>query len=366
MENKEFTYKPKDSNGCYRVVFSTSLKYIHLHLTEVLKDYKKPLLIVDDRLPESYKNLVLEIVPQSTVKIIALDTTRKSLERVVELWNFMSVEVPDIAIILGGGTIGDMSGFACSTYQRGIPRIFFPTTTLSQVDASIGGKTGIDYNGIKNAIGSVHYPLVTFNYVTFLDTLEQGEFTSGFSEIIKAAVLDNRDLFSRLTNIQDINSLNKSPELLNFLHDAALAKAQICEEHHGKKIRLLYGHSVGHALEKTADGYVRHGDCVAIGMNIEGALSVLMNIWSKDEWYLQRQLLRKIGLPELPDKNINLDKLVEKMGLYKKLADLDNLYFVLPAKIGRVNNQETTSLTQIPKVKVKQQLLNAIKFAQDN
>jgi len=336
---KNFSYEPSDMPGKYEICYSNDADAVTRYLKPFISKYSSFIYIVDRNLPNNMLDAVVKMTGVPATSIIKIDPAKKNIDRVVEIWNHMVKDVPQAAIAIGGGVTGDLSGLASGTYQRGIPRIYFPTTVLSMVDASIGGKSGIDHTDVKNSIGVLHYPDTVINYVPFLETLDDGEYYSGFGEVVKAAVLYDRTFFEKLEKLVVGNRLGEE-ELIDILYESSVIKAKICEEPNNQKLRLLYGHAIGHSYEKLTEGRRRHGDCVAVGMDTEGALAVLAGYWSRDEWERQRQVIRKFKLPIDMPLDTDLDDLITKMAKYKKLVDKDNLYFILPDEIGHVVNQE--------------------------
>lgn len=369
---RQFSYRPSDSlilNKEYFSCFSNKKDELKEFLPIYLNKYKSFVYIVDKNLPQHFLQDVIDITGiTAQSNIIYVDPSMKTIDRVVTIWNVMVKLVPDAAIVIGGGTIGDISGFACGTYQRGIPRFYFPTSILSMVDASLGGKSGIDHLSVKNSIGVIHYPDVVINYTPFLKTLNKGEYYSGFGEIIKAAVLYDLCFFEQLEHFS--RNLDKydfaSEETLDIIFRSSSIKAKICEEPNNKKIRLLYGHAIGHAYEKLTNGHKRHGDCIAIGMILEGAIATMLDIWSKQQWNRLEKLITGLNLPKEFPENINLDVLLLKMLHYKKLVDKENYFFCLPDKIGHINNQETSCLTPIKKTEMKDLLIKTFSWIKGN
>lgn len=366
---KSFTYNPSDSNKEFYSCFSNKKNELKELLPKYINKNKSFLYIVDKNLPIHFLQDVIDITginPKNN--IIYINPSAKTIDRVTAIWNIMVKLVPDAAIVIGGGTIGDISGFACGTYQRGIPRIFFPTSILSMVDASLGGKSGIDHVNVKNSIGIIHYPDLVANYMPFLKSLNKDEYYSGFGEIIKAAILYDESFFEQLEHYsQNLDKYDyTSEETLDILFKSASIKAKICEEPNNKKIRLLYGHAIGHAYEKLTAGHKKHGDCVSIGMNIEGALSVILGLWNNKQWNRLVKLINNLNLPNDLPEDVDLDALLSKMLLYKKLVDKENYLFCFPDKIGHINNQEDSCLTSIKKTEMKELLIKALSWIKNN
>ena len=363
---EKFTYEPSDAKKPVEVFLVNKSDKIDGIAEDVLKQYSNPIYIIDSALPSEFIKIVEKMIGKKSKTVVSISAGKKSLNKLSLILNSMVATVPDVAIVIGGGAICDLAGVACATYQRGIPRVLFPTTTLALVDASIGGKTGIDLGGVKNSVGAIHYPILTINYLPFLESLSEKEYISGFSEIVKAAVLYDRKFFDTLFYFSEKDAGKKDFLIEDIFLSSSTIKARICEEKEGGKIRLLYGHAIGHAIESSKGAHLRHGDCVAIGMHIEGAMACLMNIWSKEEWQLQYKLLKNLGLPTRIPKKINIQEVVQKMLLYKKLVDNDNYLFVLPEKIGSVHNRATSYLTPVPKKAMENILRKALEWAREN
>jgi 3-dehydroquinate synthetase len=368
---KHFSYKPSDSLALgkeYLACFGNNKTELKEFLPNYINKYKSFVYIVDKNLPLHFLKDVAYMTGIKPDNVIYIDPSMKTIDRIITIWNAMVKLVPTAAISIGGGTTGDISGLACGTYQRGIPRFYFPTTVLSMVDASLGGKSGIDHVGVKNSIGVIHYPDVVISYTPLLKTLNKNEYHSGFGEIIKAAVLQDSSFFKQLENFS--KNLEKytysDEETLDVFFKSSSIKAKICEESNNKKMKLLYGHAIGHAYEKLTTEHKRHGDCVAVGIVVEGALSVLLGLWNREQWIRLEKLVRKFNLPASLPQNIDLNALLEKMLHYKKLVDKENYFFCLPDRIGHVNNQDGSCLTSVRKTEMKGLLTKALSWIKDN
>ena len=199
-----------------------------------------------------------------------------------------------LLIAFGGGVIGDMTGFAASIYQRGIDFIQIPTTLLSQVDASVGGKTGINNKYGKNLVGTFHQPKAVYIDSSFLKTLPKRELGAGISEIIKMAVCFNKDFFSWLEN----NDLKDEKNIDITIQKSVETKAYVVsvdEKEQGLRAALNYGHTFGHVIENLTNykTYL-HGEAVGIGMCMANALAVKLGFMSKEDEKRVENLLKKI------------------------------------------------------------------------
>jgi len=204
----------------------------------------------------------------------------KKLSSVTEIWEFLSHSGADrksLLINIGGGMLTDLAGFAATTFKRGIDFVNIPTTLLSQVDASVGGKTGINFNGLKNEIGTFHEPRAVVLYTPFLQTLDDLNFLSGYAEMIKHGLIYNPDHLKELMDF-DLKTINYTELQKLIRHSVKVKEYFVTSDPHEKNIRkaLNYGHTIGHAIESLflkQERPVPHGFAVAWGMAAELFLS---------------------------------------------------------------------------------------------
>lgn len=243
-------------------------------------------------------------------------------------------------IALGGGVIGDITGFAASTYMRGISYIQVPTTLLAQVDSSVGGKTGVNHKLGKNMIGTFWQPRLVWIDVDTLKTLPKRELLAGLAEIIKYGVIYDKNLFSTLKKNRDrVLRLDKKI-LTHIIKRSCEIKSEVVsrdERESGLRSILNYGHTIGHAIE-TATDYRQylHGEAISIGMCFEARLSQKLNLIDKEDVSRIRELIESFGLPSTVPKDIDINRMILSMQLDKK-AVAGTLTFILPEKIGKVN-----------------------------
>jgi len=226
-------------------------------------------------------------------------------------------------IALGGGVVGDITGFAAATYQRGINFIQVPTTLLAQVDSSVGGKTGVNHPLGKNMIGSFYQPRCVIADLTTLNTLEERELSAGIAEIIKYGLIRDAEFFTWLEN---------------NIHRSCENKAQIVAEDEleqtGKRALLNFGHTFGHAIE-TAVGYGNwlHGEAVAYGMLMAARLSIKQGWLAEKDYARIETLLEQANLPTQAPEKMSADAFTQHMSVDKKVRD-GKLFLVLLQKIG--------------------------------
>ncbi len=240
-----------------------------------------------------------------------------------------------ILIALGGGVIGDMTGFAASIYQRGIDFIQIPTTLLSQVDASVGGKTGVNNAYGKNLIGAFHQPQAVYVDPSFLSTLPAREYAAGIAEIIKMAVCFDKAFFEWLesADLKDRSVIQEA--IAKSVKTKAMVVSQD-EKEKGLRAALNYGHTFGHVIEnETAYTKYLHGETVAIGMVMANELAVSLGQMTTDEAQRIRNLLLKCDLPvAYPISDV--ENFYEAFFLDKKSSDT-NVTFIVPNHLGGVD-----------------------------
>ena len=240
-------------------------------------------------------------------------------------------------IALGGGVVGDMTGFAAASYQRGVSFIQIPTTLLSQVDSSVGGKTGVNHVLGKNMIGAFYQPKCVLIDVDTLDTLEDREYSAGMAEVIKYGLLGNIDFLHYLqNNIDGLMSRDKSM-IIESVYRSCEDKADIVAQDEleaGKRALLNLGHTFGHAIENTLGyGNYLHGEAISVGMLMAAKLSQLEDQLSANEVGEIQHLLEKSNLPISISGKITASDFMAAMSVDKKVID-GNIRLILLKKLG--------------------------------
>ena len=239
-------------------------------------------------------------------------------------------------LALGGGVVGDIAGFAAATYQRGVACLQLPTTLLAQVDAAIGGKTGVNHPGGKNLIGAFHQPVAVITDTDTLSTLPDREFRAGLAEVIKAALIADSVFFAWLEQQIEPLLARDPATLTESIHRACAIKAGIVardEREQGPRALLNLGHSFGHAIE-TGLGHGRwlHGEAVSAGIVLAAELSVRSDRLASADVGRVRGLLARAGLPVDPPR-IGSERMLALLGMDKKVTD-GRLRLVLLDAIG--------------------------------
>ena len=301
---------------------------------ENLRDHlpvERPVLITDtnverlygDRFPPGH---VIAIGTGEAVK--TLDTVQGIFQRMVDA----GADRGAFVVGIGGGVVCDIAGFAASTYMRGVRFGFVSTTLLSQVDASVGGKNGVNFGGYKNMVGVFQQPETVICDLDLLETLDAAEVRSGLAEIVKHAVIADADLFGFLENKAEAALALERPVVERLVYDSVVIKSGVVnrdERERGERRKLNFGHTFGHAIERVAG--IPHGQAVSLGMVIASALSVERGLLSADENDRIVRLLDRLGLPT----RIQLDTAaaLEALGKDKK-REGDRIRFVLLDRIG--------------------------------
>ena len=299
-----------------KVAIITNPKVAGLHLGYLLsKISAKELYIITVPDGEEYKN-------QASVDMILESLFNHRFNR------------KSMLIAFGGGVIGDMTGYVSSIYQRGIDFIQIPTTLLSQVDASVGGKTGMNNSYGKNLIGAFHQPKAVYIDPYFLKTLPSREFGAGVAEVVKMAVTFNKAFFEYL-EVADLNDENVLQEAIKQAVETKASVVAQDEKEHGLRAALNYGHTFGHVIENET-GYKRylHGEAVAIGMVLANETAVATGHMTQEEALRVKQILQRYDLPVCYNIK-DVESFYETFFLDKKSSDT-NITFILPVGIGGV------------------------------
>ena len=312
---------------------------------------KQILVVRDINVP----NKILESLKKSLDKSeayevfhIDLETNEKnkSFEGIMPIYTLLNEKKfnrDSLIIGLGGGITTDMAGFVASTYLRGVNLIQIPTTLLSQVDAAIGGKTGINFSGSKNNIGAFYQPELVLMDTLTLKSLPKKDFIAGLAEIIKHSLIADNNLFQRLENIFIEGKSLSEEELIQIIYESSLIKAFIVsndEKEKGDRALLNFGHTYGHAFEgsQSLDGF-SHGEAVGLGMICASNLSLLLGNISQEEYRRITALIKSVGLPFKIPENFDVDEFMQAMSRDKKILS-KKLRFITLRGIGKAEITE--------------------------
>ncbi|MGE3314916.1 MAG: 3-dehydroquinate synthase [Planctomycetaceae bacterium] len=283
--------------------------------------WKAKLLVIDS----GEKSKSIDVISSMYDKLVDLEADRRTM-----------------VVAVGGGVIGDAAGFAAATYARGLPFVQVPTTLLSHVDSSVGGKVGINHPKAKNLIGAFHQPLGVYCDTSTIDTLPDREYRSGLAEVVKYGVILDAEFFAYLEKHVDELNRRDPDALRHVIARSCRLKANVVEqdeyERTGLRAVLNYGHTFAHAYEALAGyGELLHGEAVAIGMVDAARLAARRKLIDESIVNRQTQLLESLGLPT-SRRNVvsaSADEIIGRMRLDKKTQS-GKLRFVLPTKLGHV------------------------------
>ena len=319
-------------------------------LTE--RQYKKIVVLVDENTRAHCLILLAEVLVDFPHFIIEIPSgeLNKNIQTCTQIWTQMMDNNADrrsLTINLGGGVIGDMGGFCASTFKRGMDFLQMPTTLLSQVDASIGGKLGIDFNHIKNSVGIFNNPQMVLIDPQFLSTLSQREIRSGFGEIIKHSLIADKNQWESLLKMNDLSEVKWTDYLVPSLK---IKQAIVEEDPFEKGIRkaLNFGHTIGHALESMAletENPLLHGEAIAAGMICESYLSYKKAGLKREEFDTIKEFITRIYQPrEILKKDY--PALIRLMSKDKK-NEGSAINFTLLTGIGSCKINETATAAEI-------------------
>ena len=299
----------------------------------------KVVVLTDENVGKHYPDYLSELSENVSVDKIVLPAGEqtKSIDTAVQIWQYLADKHCDRSTFLlnfGGGTITDLGGFVASTYKRGICYANIPTTLLAMIDASIGGKTGVNLRYLKNAVGTFYFPDIELPVdIAFLKTLPEEELRSGFGELVKYALIGSADLFDDLRKMQSLSDIRtESVELCRKFKQEVVEKDP--KDEHLRHI-LNFGHTFGHALEGYAAKIgkpISHGIAVAQGLYYESRLSMQLGLLPEEEWQLIADFLPKFfTIPEFTPEF--LEQLLPYMQNDKKNHD-GALNFTLLDRVG--------------------------------
>lgn len=286
----------------------TVLKGALLNADKIFNLKRRVLVVTDDGVPEVYGETIKKQCREGYVLTLPQGENTKSfecLQKILSVLTEHNFKRSDCVVAVGGGVVGDLAGFAASCYMRGIDFYNVPTTTLSQIDSSIGGKCAINFNGIKNIIGAFYQPKGVLVDTDVLKTLDDRTKASGLAEAVKMAATCDKELFELLEKDEF--------DLEEVIIKSLLIKKNVVEQDEkeaGLRKVLNFGHTVGHGIESYLEGKAYHGECVARGMEYMCSGNIKTRI---------KNVCKKIGIKECPE--INREKVLDILSHDKKAGD---------------------------------------------
>lgn len=352
MERLPILYNRKP---CYDIVFTRTFDELPTELEALGAKDRNICIVTDSRVNECYGDQVLEILRGCCKKAVKYvfpnGEENKNLDTVREIYRFLIEEGfgrKDLLLALGGGVVGDTTGYVAATYLRGIEFIQVPTTLLSQADSSIGGKTGVDFDGYKNMVGAFKMPALVYMNLSTLSTLEDRQFFSGFAEVMKHGLIRDGAFYEWLIQkMYEIceRDLDVLEEML--IRSCSVKKAVVEKDptEQGERALLNLGHTIGHAIEKARNFELYHGECVALGAVAAAYISWKRELLSMEEYYEIRDMFVPFNLPITVDR-IDPEEILRLTKSDKKMES-GRIKFVLLKKIGKAVIDNTVTDEEI-------------------
>ena len=330
----------KSINATNYTVFFNENGYENLNSFLNSKNYSKLFILTDENTNEHcLPSLLPQLATEIPIEIIEIEPgeSEKNIGTCVEIWSILSdlgADRKSVLLNLGGGVITDIGGFIASTFKRGIDFINLPTTLLGMVDASIGGKNGVDLGVLKNQVGTFTSPQILIVDTTYLSTLPQRELISGLAEMLKHGLIYDKNYWQKFSDIKNINFT----EFDQLIYRSIEIKNQIVTldpNDFGIRKALNFGHTLGHAIESyflTTKTPLLHGEAIAIGMVMEAFISKEKKLLSSAEFEEIKTVLSSIY------DTVNIDKIAQKssieMLIHDKKNEFGNVQFTLLNSIG--------------------------------
>ncbi|MDY3919386.1 MAG: 3-dehydroquinate synthase [Candidatus Limivivens sp.] len=365
-EERENTGLPVrcDGKSAYTIYLEESYDRLKEYLPELEPDRRKVCIVADSNVWELYGGQVEEILKDAFDTVISfvfpagessktLDTVRALYEKLI-LAHF---DRKDLLAALGGGVTGDLTGYAAATYLRGIDFIQLPTSLLAQVDSSIGGKTGVDFDSYKNMVGAFHQPKMVYMNLAALKTLSDEQFACGMGEILKHGLIRDAAYYewciNNMSEIQerDLTVLRKMVEQSCRIKRAVVEKDPTEK---GDRALLNFGHTLGHAIEKQMQFRMLHGQCIALGYLMAAHISWKRELISTEEFFEIRDMNVGFDLP-ISFSGLDPEEILAASRSDKKMEH-GQIKFVLLKKIGKAFLDSTVT---------DEEMLAAIRYFRD-
>lgn len=342
MEQITISRKGPEIEFSYKIVWEHGFDQLAMCLAAAALPFQKVCIITDSNVEKLFLDAVKTALSPMNKKVVSYTLPageeNKNLNEIQKIYGFLiqeHFERKDLLIALGGGVVGDMTGFTAATYLRGIDFVQIPTTLLSQVDSSVGGKTGVDYDSYKNMVGAFYQPRLVYMNTDVLKTLPDSQFSSGMGEVLKSGLLRNKDFYEWLDAYSD-DILDKNSKALDqMVRECCKIKAKVVEEdpkENGVRAILNLGHTLGHAVEKLKNFTMLHGHCVGFGTVAAAWLSYRRNMISKEELDMIIRLNETFGLP-CKVEDLSVEEIIQATKSDKKMEG-GNIKFVLLNGIG--------------------------------
>ena len=340
---------------CYDIVLENDFSYLAGEMDRFELKNKRICIVTDSCVGAIYGAQVKAALEQTAKEVLIFSFPQgevsKTLDTVKELYCFLiekHFERKDMLIALGGGVVGDLTGYAAATYLRGIDFVQIPTSLLAQVDSSIGGKTGVDFDQYKNMVGAFKMPRLVYINISTLTTLDDRQFYNGFAEVMKHGLIKDADYYEWMVSMLYEISDRKPEVLEEMVYRSCKIKKAVVERdpmEKGERALLNFGHTIGHAIEKHMNFSLQHGECVALGAVAAAFISWKKGLLSMEEYYEVRDMFVPFHLPISID-HVEAKELLRLTKSDKKMEQ-GQIKFILLKKIGEAVIDSTVSEEEI-------------------
>lgn len=361
MKSLRVQQKIMDDTFSYEIVWEDGFLALAAQIKKLKLPARKYCIVTDSNVAELYleevKNALETLGVTVTTFIFTAGEASKNLDTVQNLYTHLIAEQydrKDMLVALGGGVVGDLTGYTAATYLRGVDFIQVPTTLLSQVDSSVGGKTGVDFAQYKNMVGAFHHPRLVYMNLHTLDTLTEEQFACGMGEVLKTGLIRDAKLYEWTINHMSEIEERVYPVLVKMIQRCCDIKRQVVEEdpeEKGIRAILNLGHTVGHAIEKLKNFELLHGQCVALGTVAAAYISFKRGYLTTEEFYEVRDMNVGFDLPIYVD-GLESDDILKATKSDKKMEH-GKIKFILLQTIGNAVIDHTVT---------DEELLEAIDF----
>lgn len=342
MEYSRLAVK-NEGTFAYDIVINDSFLALAEEMKKLNMDQRKVCIVTETNVAQIYLDEILHILEpvckQVYSYVFPAGEENKNLETVNGVYKYLidhEFDRKDMLVALGGGVTGDLTGFTAATYLRGIDFVQVPTSLLSQVDSSIGGKTGVDYEAYKNMVGAFYMPKLVYINTSTVKTLDERQFTSGMGEIIKHGLIQNADYYQWMKEHRDAILSRDDEVMARLIEGSCKIKRAVVEEdpkEHGIRAFLNFGHTFGHSIEKLMDFRLTHGECVGIGAVIAAAMSWHRGYISQEEYKDIADAFAYFRFPALPEE-LDLAMVVKETRHDKKMEH-GKIKFILLSCVGQ-------------------------------
>ncbi len=344
-----------EKKPCYDIVFTKDFGLLLDELQAFAIENRQIAIIADTNTERIFGDTVKDILNGHCKKVILhafpAGEAHKTLDTVKDIYKDLIEEKfdrKDLLIALGGGVVGDVTGYTAATYLRGVDFIQIPTTLIAQSDSSIGGKTGVDFDGYKNMVGAFYMPKLVYMNISALKELDDRQFYAGFAEVMKHGLIKDAVFYEWLLDKMYEIHERDIDVLEEMIIRSCTVKKLVVEKdpkEQGDRALLNFGHTIGHAIEKAMNFNMMHGECISLGMVAAAFISWKHNWLSMEEYYEVRDMFVPFNLPISID-NIQPEEILALTKSDKKM-DAGQIKFILLKKVGKAVIDKTVTDEEI-------------------